>query len=405
MIVGTLSTIAIAIEYMLVYLGTMTSRVCLEENGVRINSEEESSYFSSHYKESREKFLDAAHKAGGSVDSIKHPEVGPEGEPLFIDVAYFGSVDNKNTLVVSSGTHGVEGFAGSGIQTGLLREGVAARLPLGLSLVMIHALNPYGMAYLRRFTEDNVDLNRNFTDHSQTFPINNSYETLSDVIAPTSISFWSEAKSWWRLLWFRLTAGKEALQAAVSGGQYSHSKGLFYGGRYNTWSNKMVRSIAQRYMCNANRVVIVDVHTGLGEYGNAEVILNTPVNSPEYQRAVETWGSALVKTTVTGESASIHLDTSLKLAFTKMLPNSEVTAVSLEFGTVPPMEIFKVLRAENWLHHHGGSGYAKAREIKARLLRAFYPDDKDWKKSIWTKGKDVVERAVASFSSKEKIVR
>lgn len=405
MIAETLSTIAIANKYMLVYLGTMTSRACLEENGVRITPEKESGYFSSHYKESRKKFLDSVHKAGGSVDSIKHPEVGPEGEPLFIDVAYFGSVDNKNTLVVSSGTHGVEGFAGSGIQTGLLREGVAARLPPGLSLIMIHALNPYGMAYLRRFTEDNVDLNRNFTDHSQTFSINNSYEILSDAIAPTSISFWSEVKSWWQILWFRLTAGKAALQAAVSGGQYSHPKGLFYGGRYNTWSNKTVRSIVQRYLHNSNRIVIVDVHTGLGEYGNAEVILNTPVNSPEYQRATEIWGSELVKTTATGESSSTHLDASLKVAFTKMLPNSEVTAISLEFGTIPPMEVFKALRAENWLHHYSDSGYAKASEIKACLFRAFYPDDKDWKISIWVKGKDVVERAVASFDSKERIVR
>ena len=30
---------------------------------------------------------------------------------------------------------------------------------------MIHALNPFGFAHLRRANEDNVDLNRNFVDH------------------------------------------------------------------------------------------------------------------------------------------------------------------------------------------------------------------------------------------------
>ena len=31
-----------------------------------------------------------------------------------------------------------------------------------MALVVIHALNPYGMANLRRFNGNNVDLNRNF---------------------------------------------------------------------------------------------------------------------------------------------------------------------------------------------------------------------------------------------------
>jgi len=151
--------------------------------------------------------------------------------------------------------------------------------------------------------------------------------------------------------------------------------------------------------------VIVDVHTGLGEYGNAEVILNSPANTPEYQRSIDIWGSSLVRTTITGESVSVHLDASLKLAFSDMLPNSEVTAVSLEFGTVQPMDVFKALRTENWLHHHGGAGHAKANEIKTCLLRAFYPDDKDWKESVWSKGKDVVERAIASYDSRERVTR
>jgi hypothetical protein len=185
----------------------------------------------------------------------------------------------------------------------------------------------------------------------------------------------------------------------VSKGQYSHPTGLFYGGTFDTWSNKSVRSIVRRYLSNTNRIVVVDVHTGLGEYGNAEVILNVPEDSAEYRRAVAIWGVALVKTTVTGESVSPQLDASLKLAIPKMLPNAEVTPVSLEFGTVPPMEVFKALRAENWLHHHGGPEHAKAREIKMCLLRAFYPGTKDWEAAIWKKGTDIVERAVASFGS------
>ena len=90
---------------------------------------EENSFFSRCYLEAREKFLDAACKSGARLESLKHPELGPEGELLFVDVAYFGSVNNTNALLVISGTHGVEGFAGSGIQTGLMQEDIASHLP------------------------------------------------------------------------------------------------------------------------------------------------------------------------------------------------------------------------------------------------------------------------------------
>ena len=108
-----------------------------------------------------------------------------------------------------------------------------------------------------------------------------------------------------------------------------------------------IRSVVRRYLAGANGVVVVDLHTGLGEYGSAEVILNVRDDSPEYQRAVAIWGLELTRTTVTGESVSPHLQGSLKLAL--LLPGVEVTAVSLEFGTVPPLEVLKALRAENWL--------------------------------------------------------
>ncbi len=378
----------------------MTSRACRQPSTARseVTNIGELDYVSSSYQAARERFIEAARAAGARIESIQNPHRGPDGEPLFMDVAFIGVADAERKLVLSSGTHGVEGFAGSGIQTGLLTEGISSRLQAGVGLLMIHAINPYGMAHLRRFTEDNVDLNRNFRDHTKDPPENSSYETLADVIAPRSLSFWTEVVSWSRLLWYRITAGKAALQAAVSRGQYSHPDGLFYGGTFDTWSNKTLRWIVRRYLSDASRVIVIDVHTGLGEFGAAEVILNVPDDSPEYQRALAIWGVPAVKTTVTGESVSPHLETSLKLAIPGMLPNTEVTAVSLEFGTLPPMEVFKALRAENWLHHNGGPDHPKARQLKTCLLRAFHPDDKEWQATVWDEGKQIVELALTNLT-------
>jgi len=70
-------------------------------------------------------------------------------------------------VVHSSGVHGVEGFAGSGIQIAILSnfsaEAAEARSadPDAPTIVLVHAVNPFGMAHFRRFNENNVDLNRN----------------------------------------------------------------------------------------------------------------------------------------------------------------------------------------------------------------------------------------------------
>jgi hypothetical protein len=368
-----------------------------EAFGSEVTNVRTSDWFSTSFRTARERFVEAARAAGGLLECIPNPHCGPDGDQLSMDIALIGSTDAARTLVVSSGTHGVEGFAGSGIQTGLLREGIGSRLPEGVSILMIHAINPYGMAHLRRATEDNVDLNRNFRNHSGPHPVNLPYEALAEVIAPRSLSFWSEVRSWSRLLWYQLTAGRAASQAAVSEGQYSDPRGLFYGGTFDTWSNTTVRSVVRRYLLHATRVVLVDIHTGLGESGAAEVILNVPETSPEYERAVAIWGQR-VETTVTGSSVSTHLEASLKLAIPQMLPKTEVTPVSLEFGTSSPMEVFRAVRAENWLHHHAGPEHRRARELKARLLRAFYPDTEEWRTSVWNQGNEVIERALANLA-------
>ncbi len=139
-------------------------------------------YFSIDYQEARKKFLEAALTTGASIESFQNPHSGPQGEALYTDVATIGLKSATNIIVLGSGTHGVEGFAGSGIQTGLFREGIASALKPNVGIIMIHAINPYGFAHLRRANEDNVDLNRNFIDHTKPYPKNDGYVELADVM-------------------------------------------------------------------------------------------------------------------------------------------------------------------------------------------------------------------------------
>ncbi len=365
--------------------------------------------FSSSYGEARQKFLSAAVAAGAEIESLKNPATGPEGEELFIDLALLGPRESKTVMVLFSGTHGVEGFAGSAVQTGLMREGIASNLKEDSSILMIHAINPFGFAHLRRVNEDNVDLNRNFLDHSKPHPQNPRYDALADFIAPLSVLSLSKIAVWPRLLWYKATGRTEELQQAISGGQYSHPDGLFYGGRFETWSNKTVRSIVDQYLSEAQRVIVIDLHTGLGAYGEYEIILQHPEESPTYKRAVAIWGPEKVSTTFSGDSdqddpgtdyrsSFAELSGPMKLAFPNLLPKAEVTAVTVDFGTFSAIKVFLAMRDENWLHYHGNPLTSRGKKIKAALRRAFYPEDDDWKQMVWSGAKQVVYQAIENGS-------
>src|SRR5262245_56959198 len=126
--------------------------------------------FAKDYTEAREKFLAACAFAGASVRSFANPLRGPNGEPLFMDVARLGPADAKRMLVLTSATHGIEGYCGSGSQVTWLRTRGAKSLPAGTGALLVHAVNPHGFAWTRRVNEDNVDLNRNFVDHAKPYP-------------------------------------------------------------------------------------------------------------------------------------------------------------------------------------------------------------------------------------------
>src|SRR5258708_37200548 len=139
--------------------------------------------FSESYAEARAKFCSAAADAGGALRSWLNPKAkGPNGELLYLDTARFGPADATNMLVLISSTHGVEGHCGSGAQIAWLRTGGPTKLPNGTGASLIHAINPYGFAWTRRVTEDNVDLNRNFVDHDKGYPRNDGYLAIANAI-------------------------------------------------------------------------------------------------------------------------------------------------------------------------------------------------------------------------------
>ena len=144
--------------------------------------------YSEDYVEARAKFLSAAIEVGAVAERFALDKPGPKGEELSTDVAWLGPREARHVLVTISGTHGVEGFFGSATQIEWLRRAKTARLPDDIAALHIHAINPYGFAWLRRTNEDNVDVNRNRLNFDAALPANPMYEELSDDLCPSDWS-------------------------------------------------------------------------------------------------------------------------------------------------------------------------------------------------------------------------
>ncbi len=354
--------------------------------------------FSADYFEARDKFLRAAKARGLEITSHLNPHAkGPKGEDLFTDVATWGTSDAKAGLLVISGTHGVEGYAGSGCQIGWLKSDRNANWPQGVKLVLIHALNPYGFAWNRRVTEDNADLNRNFVDHGAPYPENEGYEELKSAIAPEDLGpdTLKRASDLFRA--YIRKHGAFAMQEAVSKGQYAHPDGMYFGGAREQWSAGIFRHVVCRELTGCAQVAVVDFHTGLGPYGYGELITEDPTDAPAYRRARAWWGDT-VRSTRSGESISAHVLGSVDSSVPGLLPHAEVTMAALEYGTYSTLEVFEALRADNWLHTRGDPLGPEAEQIKADIRCAFYPDRDDWKDMVWQRGEAVLAQTLAGLS-------
>jgi Protein of unknown function (DUF2817) len=375
------------------------------------------SAFSSSYAQARVKFLEAAATAGLAIESFAHPLPGKDGEALAMDVALDGSPDARELLIVSSACHGVEGFCGSGVQVFALHDAEwreKARAS-GVAVLYIHALNPYGFSHLRRVTNENVDLNRNFQDFSKPLPsatTNPGYVSLHDLLLPkewpptpeniANCLDWMRGKAIKNSKNPDEASGLRAFQQAVTKGQYTHANGLFYGGNAPTWSNTTLRQVLKKYAQRCKRLAWIDLHTGLGPRGLGERIFACSDDDVAYQRAVRWWdpkGETPITSIYDGSSTSALLTGLMWQSVYEEAPQAEYTAIAMEYGTVPVNDVLNALRADHWLANHPEAPAAQVKQIKQQLLDAFYVDADDWKGQIISQARQSMFQAVDGVTS------
>ncbi|MEH6527103.1 MAG: M14 family metallopeptidase [Sneathiella sp.] len=355
-----------------------------------------SNYFSPTYAVARQKFLDACNALEIPVENHLNDEAkGAEGEELYMDVARIGPINASKVLIISSGTHGGEGFCGSGVQVGMLQNDMFTKLPQDTAVLLIHAINPYGFSHVRRVNENNIDLNRNFLDYSKGLPENPAYADVHPLIIPDDWDGPARAAADTKIEDYIADKGLSTYQAAVSGGQHIHEDGIFFGGFGPSWTNKTLRNVVSKHAGSSKHLALLDFHTGLGPYGHGEPIY---VGNPEgLSRAMEWYGDD-VTSPEAGTSSSAVVRGTIDNGVTQMAPNASHTCVAIEYGTLPVIEVLNALRADNWLYVKGDKDSEQGKAIKKQVRDAFYCDADDWKEMIWTRGISMIQMALVGLN-------
>lgn len=326
---------------------------------------------------------------------------GPHGESLATETYWFGPESARDVLVLVSATHGVEGFCGAAAQTDWLLGDGPARLGPSTAAIVVHALNPYGFAWLRRVTEEGVDLNRNCIDFSQPLPANEGYDALATAFVPGSLDVATLAEADARIEAYRAAHGPVGLEQARSSGQYSHPEGLFYGGGEPAWSIRTLHRLAADFrLAERRNVAVIDFHTGLGPFGYGEPICgHRPGESG--QARCRAWYGASLGEPLLGRSSSLPIAGLTQYAWAAAVGAERLTFIALEFGTYPPDEGTAALRADHWLHAHGRVDWdgAETRRIKAALRRFYHPDTTDWRQMVLFRSRLVIAEALAGMAA------
>ena len=436
---------AIAAYYLYLYAVAPYNEPCTSDPSVPLFGNQFSvqpcTVFSDSYQQARTKFREAVRK---HPTAVLHTLT--ISDDYTIDIGLLpGSEPNGNLVIHTSGTHGVEGYAGSAIQlavleylsssTGginsLIQNNKAKVLP---TIVLVHAVNPFGMAHYRRVNEHNVDLNRNGLTREQwkTYAANHfnrkNYDRCNfvqpDLYYSTLVNEDSNSNDWitvppsLRFWWYAgralLQYGHATLKAALVGGQYHDRRGIFYGGdqvepslvALEKWLQEELvaendDNTAASYASN-RAITWIDVHTGLGKHGSDALLMGsaTSLSSSDVLKAFP--GSS----TPDGNDKDAsdvgqgyeRVQGFMNDYLARVLLQSDsgrqdnIVVMAQEFGTISTLLVAQALVLENAAWQASSSLLLEHQEY---LLRdAFYPQSRVWRKQVLERGTVLFEQAL-----------
>jgi hypothetical protein len=297
--------------------------------------------FPSTYEESRARFrADLSHiKSLWQTAQLQSHRVGDDGD-LTIDWVTAEPTSSKEKLLVfTTGEHGVEGYTGSASLQLFIEEHLGRLNPATTGLLLVHAINPWGMKHKRRTNGNNVDLNRNFLWNAEPDPaFNPNYAKLKSLLVPQRrIRVLSAHRASFvsRLLWHRRKYGAPFVRHTTLLGQSAFPTGLFFGGTTIQNEVRLMMGLYRDTMRQYDRIVHLDMHSGYGPRYQMQLV-NSKFEPRDSRDLEKHFNFPLVSKANPSEFYEIRGDM-IDFVYTLArheFPNKQLYSTSFEFGTI-----------------------------------------------------------------------
>ena len=315
-----------------------------------------------------------------------------EADGLYIDNILIPSTDEQtNLIVLTTGVHGIEGYIGS-VMLDVFFEDVFPTLDRTDTGVLVVAnVNPYGMKYMRRYNENNVDLNRNFIENWNDFDLssNKEYPKVVSFLQPEGKmgnAFWHEVEFYLSLAKEAIFTGADTISDALLTGQYEYPQGVYYGGNGDEKSTTYLKGVFSDCLDGEyENIVHIDIHSGYGPRYNM-VIFNSVQDTTTEAEAVAQFGYDYVIAQDSEEFYVTYGDTTdyfYRLARSKSSDKS-LYSTCFEFGTIGDSFIDSIMSLkytvdENRQHRFPTSDETTAEIVRQNYLELFYPTETEWR--------------------------
>lgn len=351
------------------------------------------------YDECRARFRLAATAAGAPPAVHPIDAVGPDGGQLTIDVARLGPDDAEGLLVVLSGVHGVEGFAPSALQCDLIERWGPRGLPTGIGVLLVHAVNPWGMAWWRRENESNVDLNRNWRRSDTEPEHNDAYDEIHALACPATPDLPDVDELLARAATVVAERGADWVRDAITVGQYRHPDGLHFGGDRTEASNRVLERIVDEEVVGRDHVLVLDLHTGHGPRGGVTLLSDEPPGSEQDRFLHARFRDVRVEATVGNPDATTGRKSGqIANGIRASLPAGSCWTTSVEIGTASDLEQLAATYRARWVAFHGDRGVPEQAAAVWAYRCCFTPDDRDWERVAVARGRQLLDEAVAAVA-------
>ena len=361
------------------------------------------SLFPQTYESSRERFrgyLPEIQKMWGKA--ALHQHALSYDNNLTIDWIYSPATEkNEKVLVFTTGEHGVECYVGAAMMHKFVEDYMPKLDPRTTGILLVHAINPWGMKNHRRGNRDNIDLNRTFMLDPHFDPtFNPAYDEIDAFLNPKSTLTNTLLNNLAYLFGLGLHVAKMGMRDfryALLLGQYRNPKGLYYGGAEMPEETRTLMDLYNMALRDYDQVLHLDMHTGYGPRYQMSLV-NSALDKGTSEYFEKRFNYPLVVAATADEFYAIRGDMIDYIYGLQQrdYPTKKIYATSFEFGTLGDtlyglFQSPRVMIHENRAFWHGAVNEKVHAEAKRGFEELFNPSATDWKEKAVKDAKQAFE--------------